>query len=125
MGAPVLFKETPMIAYSYMRFSSAAQADGDSIRRQEAAAVDWCNRNGVGLDSETTFRDLGRSAYLGAHRKNPARHALAAFLQMVESGKIPRGSYLIIENLDRLTREHIRPALTLLLNLIEQGIRVV
>ena len=44
---------------------------------------------------------------------------------MVEQGKIPRGSYLIIENLDRLTREHIRPALTLLLNLIEHGIRVV
>jgi DNA invertase Pin-like site-specific DNA recombinase len=44
---------------------------------------------------------------------------------MVEQGKIPRGSYLFIENLDRLTREHIRPALTLLLNLIEHGIRVV
>jgi DNA invertase Pin-like site-specific DNA recombinase len=44
---------------------------------------------------------------------------------MIEQGKIPRGSYLFIENLDRLTREHIRPALTLPLNLIEHGIRVV
>jgi hypothetical protein len=44
---------------------------------------------------------------------------------MGEQENIPRGSYLIIENLNRLTREHIRPALTLLLNLIERGIRVV
>jgi hypothetical protein len=38
---------------------------------------------------------------------------------------VPRGSYLIVESLDRLSREHIRPALTLLLNLIEAGVRVV
>jgi DNA invertase Pin-like site-specific DNA recombinase len=108
-----------------MRFSSPKQADGDSIRRQEVAALDWCARNGVGLDEKTTFRDLGRSAYLGEHRKNPERHALAAFLRLVEEGRVARGSYLILENLDRLTREHIRPALTLLLNLIEWGVRVV
>src|SRR5262249_130411 len=31
----------------------------------------------------------------------------------------------VLENLDLLTREHIRPALTLLLNLIDAGVRVV
>ena len=113
------------MAYSYMRFSSPKQSDGDSIRRQVAATADWCRRNGTVLDEQTTFQDLGKSAYRGAHRKNPARNALAAFLKLVEEGKIARGSYLVIENLDRLTREHIRPALALLLNLIESGVRVV
>lgn len=115
----------PALAFSYVRFSSPQQAQGDSLRRQTQAAADWCQRNGATLDASTTLHDLGKSAYLGEHRKNPDRHALAAFLKLVETGKVPRGSALIVESLDRLSREHIRPALTLLLQLIEAGVRVV
>ena len=115
----------PATAYSYIRFSTRAQSDGDSERRQNEAAESWCKRNGVAHDKNTTLRDLGKSAFLGTHRTNPDRFALAAFLKLVEAGKVPRGSALIVESLDRLSREHIRPALTLLLNLIEAGIRVV
>src|SRR5262245_11384720 len=113
------------LAYSYVRFSSPEQAKGDSLRRQTEAAAEWCKRSKVRLDTTTTFRDLGKSAFLGDHRTNPDRHALARFLKMVEDGKVPRGSYLLIENLDRLSREHVLPALSLLLNLIQDGIRVV
>ena len=113
------------LAYSYIRFSTPEQAKGDSLRRQMTAAAEWCVKNGVTLDTSTTLHDLGRSAFLGEHRKNPDRCALAAFLKLVEGGKVPRGSSLIVESLDRLSREHIRPALTLLLRLIEAGIRVV
>jgi DNA invertase Pin-like site-specific DNA recombinase len=116
---------SPAIAYSYIRFSTPEQAQGDSLRRQSELAENWCKRNKVALDRTTTFRDLGRSAFAGDHRKNPDRHALARFLKLVEEGRVPRGSYLIIENLDRLSREHIRPALTLLLQLIDAGVRVV
>ena len=112
-------------AYSYIRFSTRAQSDGDSERRQSEAARGWCERNGATLDKTTTLRDLGKSAFLGTHRTNPDRYALAGFLKLVEAGKVPRGSALIVESLDRLSREHIRPALTLLLNLIEAGVRVV
>src|SRR5262245_10201007 len=113
------------LAYSYVRFSTPEQAKGDSLRRQAEAAADWCQRHQVTLDTGTTLRDLGRSAYLGEHRKNPDRYALAAFLKMVDAGKIPRGSYLIIESLDRLTREHVRAGLMLLLGLIEAGVCIV
>lgn len=116
---------TPALAYSYIRFSTPQQAQGDSLRRQTEAAQDWCARNGINLDTSTTLQDLGRSAYTGKHRENADRHALAAFLKLVEGNKVPRGSYLIVENLDRLSREHIRPALSLLLSLIEAGVRVV
>jgi DNA invertase Pin-like site-specific DNA recombinase len=117
--------KTSPTAYSYVRFSTREQCHGDSLRRQTEATAAWCARNGVHLDTSTTFRDLGKSAYLGEHRKNPDRHALAAFLKMVEEGRIPRGSCLIIESLDRLTREHVRAGLMLCLGLIEHGVRVV
>jgi DNA invertase Pin-like site-specific DNA recombinase len=113
------------VGYSYVRFSHPDQAKGDSLRRQTEAALDWCKRSNVTLDTSTKFSDLGKSAFLGEHRKNPERHALAAFLRMVEDGKVPRGSYLIIENLDRLTREHLQSALLLVLNLLQSGIRIV
>jgi DNA invertase Pin-like site-specific DNA recombinase len=113
------------VAYSYIRFSTPEQRQGDSVRRQTEAAAAWCQQHGARLDTSRTFQDLGKSAFLGNHRKNPDRYALAAFLKMVEDGKIIRGSYLVIESLDRLTREHVRPALMLTLGLIEAGIRIV
>lgn len=117
--------KTQPLAYSYVRFSTPEQAKGDSLRRQTEAAADYCKRHTLTLDTSTTLHDLGRSAFLGDHRKNPDRNALASFLKLVEQGKVPRGSFLILESLDRLSREHIRPALTLLLQLIEAGVRVV
>jgi DNA invertase Pin-like site-specific DNA recombinase len=117
--------DTTPPCYSYTRFSHPSQAEGDSLRRQTEAAEEWCQRNGVRLDATTTLRDLGKSAYTGAHRKNPDRHALAAFLKLVEQGKVPRGSYLVVEALDRLTREDIQPALLLVLGLLQAGVRIV
>jgi DNA invertase Pin-like site-specific DNA recombinase len=115
----------PAIGYSYIRFSTKEQRKNDSLRRQTEAAARWCEGSGVTLDTSRTLHDLGKSAFLGEHRKNPDRYALAAFLKLVEQGKIPRGSYLVIESLDRLTREHVRAGLMLCLGLIENGIRIV
>lgn len=113
------------LAFSYTRFSSPEQAKGDSVRRQAELRDKWLAKSGAVLDTSLTLRDEGKSAFRGGHRSNPDRHALAAFLDLVKAGQVPRGSYLIVESLDRLTREHIRPALTLLLNLIDAGVRVV
>ena len=113
------------VAYSYLRFSSPQQSTGDSIRRQVDKTTQWCTRNNVELDSSMSFRDEGVSAFKGKHRENPDTHALAAFVEAVRAGRVLPGSYLVVESLDRLSREKIRPALTLLLNLIEAGIKVV
>jgi len=88
-------------------------------------AADWCRRNKIDLDKTLTLRDEGVSAYRGKHRENPDTNALAGFLQAVRVGRVHNGSYLIVESLDRLSREKIRPALTLLLELIDSGIKVV
>jgi DNA invertase Pin-like site-specific DNA recombinase len=118
-------RKSPAVAFSYLRFSSPEQAKGDSLRRQEQIRDAWLARSGAVLDTSLSLRDEGVSAFSGGHRQNPDRHALAAFLELVRRERIPRGSYLVVESLDRLSREHIRPALTLLLNLIDNGIRIV
>jgi DNA invertase Pin-like site-specific DNA recombinase len=113
------------VAYSYIRFSTPEQKHGDSIRRQNEAREAWCKRNQIPLDTVLNLKDEGKSAFTGAHRHNSDRHALAAFLELVENEKIARGSYLIVEALDRLTREDIQPALLLVLGLLQAGIRIV
>lgn len=112
-----------MLAYSYIRFSSTPQKRGDSIRRQEAARDAWLARHpDVTLD--TTLKDEGVSALRGKHRTD--KYALGQFLQRVEDGDVKRGSYLIVENLDRLSREDAWDGLELLSKLINKyGIKVV
>lgn len=107
-------------AFSYIRFSTPEQARGDSLRRQLQAAKEWCAQRGLVLDD--TLRDLGRSAYKGSHAQFGA---LRDFLALVESGEVERGSYLIVESLDRLSREAVLDALPRLLDLIAAGITVV
>lgn len=109
-----------MKAYSYIRFSTPEQALGDSLRRQLQAAHQWCSERGLELDD--SLRDLGRSAYRGAHAEFGA---LGSFLELVKSGQVPRGSYLLVESLDRLSRETVIDAAMRLLDLIRSGITVV
>jgi DNA invertase Pin-like site-specific DNA recombinase len=118
--------QKPSVAYSYFRFSTREQAKGDSLRRQAELRNAWLDRNpSVKLDEALTLADKGVSGFKGEHRDNADRHALAEFLRLVENGRIPEGSYLIVESLDRLSREFIQPALRLLLGLLEKGIRIV
>lgn len=115
----------PVWAYSYLRFSSSAQADGDSIRRQTALRDAWLKRHPeVQLDTTLKLEDKGVSGFRGTHHKDK-RHALAQFLDLVERGRVPVGSYLIVENLDRLTREEPEESIPLVMNLIRMGIRIV
>jgi DNA invertase Pin-like site-specific DNA recombinase len=120
---PATKATTQPTGFSYVRFSTPEQAKGDSLRRQTEATEQWCQRNGVKLDTSLTFRDLGKSAYKGDNRSDTA--ALGAFIRAVEEGRVPKGAYLIIENLDRLSRQDERTALRLWLDLLDRGIHIV
>jgi DNA invertase Pin-like site-specific DNA recombinase len=115
---------TKPIGYSYVRFSTPEQLEGDSLRRQTQSANEWCEHNGVHLDTSLSLRDLGVSAFKGKHRTDD-KHALAQFLKLAERGRIPAGSYLVIENLDRLSREDERTALRLWMDLLDRKINIV
>src|SRR5437016_3288480 len=90
------------LVYSYIRFSTPEQAMGDSERRQVSDAKDWARRKGLELDESLKLRDRGLSGFHGDHRK---KGALGRFLELVEAGKIAQGSILLVENIDRLSRE--------------------
>lgn len=112
-------------AYSYIRFSSPEQAKGDSYRRQRTAALKYCAENGLELadTKEYRFFDSGRSAYTGKHISDEGE--LGRFLTLVKDGQIKPGSYLLVESLDRLSRDKVNIALAQLLNLLGTGIKVV
>jgi DNA invertase Pin-like site-specific DNA recombinase len=109
-------------AYSYVRFSTPDQAKGDSYRRQTEAANEYARRNGLVLDTELTLTDLGVSAFRGANAKTGA---LSTFLEAVKDGTIAPGSFLLIENLDRLTRADVLEAQELFTGIIRRGITLV
>jgi DNA invertase Pin-like site-specific DNA recombinase len=113
----------PALAFSYTRFSSLQQAGGRSVKRQEEARDAWLKAHpAVTLDTSLDMADLGRSAF---KRKDFATYALGRFVVLVESGRVPAGSYLLVENLDRLSREHAGQAVELFLRLVNRGIVVV
>jgi DNA invertase Pin-like site-specific DNA recombinase len=113
----------PVPAYSYQRFSSAAQADGNSVRRQTELRDDWLRRHPEAR-LDTTLVDPGVSGYTGANRKN-GKHALGAFLDLVRRGRVPVGARLLVENLDRLSREHPLEVMGLVGELTRAGVVVV
>lgn len=85
-------------AWLYARFSSTQQQDGDSINRQVNAAQQWCSTNGVELQ-QTSFRDLAVSGW-----KSIKRPMFEQLIKAMAEGKIPRGSYVLFESTDRLSR---------------------
>ncbi|KAI3593900.1 hypothetical protein D9X30_1075 [Cupriavidus sp. U2] len=112
-------------AYSYIRFSSPEQARGHSKQRQIDACDAYCAKHGLALarEQEYSFFDEGKSGFKGDHVGSNGQ--LARFLSMVEQGKIKKGSYLIVESLDRLSREHVMTALPRFIDLLNAGINVV
>ena len=113
--------ESRRVAYSYVRFSTAKQELGDSLRRQVAMAEDYCLKHNLELHP-VSYRDLGVSAF---KRANLEKGALAAFIDAVKTGKIAKGSYLVVEQFDRLSRAQIDMAVKLLLDLVHSGITLI
>lgn len=114
-------KDVPL-AYNYIRFSTAEQKKGDSLRRQADLAKAYADEKGLVLDESLTMLDLGVSAYKGT---NAESGALSAFLDAVDSGRVPIGSFLLIESLDRLSRAQVFDALQLFIRIINKGITIV
>src|SRR5271166_4258786 len=108
------------IAYSYIRFSHADQLLGDSERRQSEAAEAYAREHGMALDTSLK-PDRAVSAFRGRHRK---KGNLAAFLKKVHSREVKPGSALIVESLDRLSREEPEFAYDFLREITSAGIEV-
>jgi DNA invertase Pin-like site-specific DNA recombinase len=108
-------------AYSLIRFSSWKQAHGESYRRQAEWSAAWCDKNDCHLDT-SLHADKPVSAFRGANR---TRGALADFLDMVKIGRVAKGAILLVESLDRLSREEVDEALMLFLGILKAGVQIV
>jgi DNA invertase Pin-like site-specific DNA recombinase len=115
-------KDTRKIAYSYIRFSTRDQIKGDSLRRQVERSEKYALENNLKIDSSLRLQDLGVSAFKG---KNATEGALKAFLDAVELKKVPTGSTLIVESLDRLSRDTVLVAFNQFNRILEGGITIV
>jgi len=111
--------------YSYVRFSSKKQEQGDSVRRQIKLGNDWLAQNPQHtLDPSLRLHDLGVSAFRGANLDE--KGSLGAFVALAKKpdSPIPKGAILLIERLDRFSRQQTRKAYRAFVELVEAGITV-
>lgn len=112
--------DAPRLAFSYQRVSDPKQTrDGRAgLDRQADAFIGFCQRHGL-ISNADPLVDKGLSAFHGRHR---SKGALGAFISAAEAGQIPPGAVLVVEDLDRFSRETASHAEELLLALFKQGL---
>ncbi|KAA9385699.1 recombinase family protein [Neorhizobium galegae] len=109
-------------AYSYIRMSTEIQLRGDSLRRQSEASRTYAAENDLELVEDFKLEDIGISAF---HGRNVEDGSLGRFLSLVQNGQIPCGSFLLVESLDRISRQSSVAATTLFLQILKAGVNIV
>lgn len=115
------------IVYSYIRFSSGKQAFGSSFERQKELADAWLAKHPEHvLDTTLRMHDLGKSAFKGVNL-DPKTGDLGKFVALVTkpNSPIPKGSILLLERLDRFSRDDAMFVVNVLSGLILGGITVI
>jgi DNA invertase Pin-like site-specific DNA recombinase len=109
--------------FSYERVSQPQQAQGRGLGRQSEAAVAWAAQRGLTLDTRLALSDAGRSASKGDHL---TKGALGKFLQLAQAGQLGDSPILLVEAIDRLSRQEPLDAIeTILTGLVGSGVRIV
>ena len=117
-------------AFIYARFSSIEQGKGTSLKRQLESARDFIKLHSdwdypltdPQRQRERDYTDQGKSAYAGTHRE--AGGALYELERKAAAGHFANGAILVVENLDRLTRQGWEEALKILTSLTAAGMTV-
>jgi DNA invertase Pin-like site-specific DNA recombinase len=104
-------------AIAYTRYSSEPQGAGDSRRRQVDLAKAVAKSRDLTISE--WVEDLGVSAYRGQHVEVGN---LGGLLDRVKARKIARGTCLLFENFDRLSRLHVFDSTRVILDLYDAGL---
>lgn len=107
--------------YLYIRYSTEKQERGSSEDRQMDLARAYCPT--LINDEVHVYFDKGKSAYKGEHLDDGGE--LKRFRDNVSKGTVPKGSTLLVEDLDRLSRADMWKASDFLRELTGEGITVV
>jgi len=108
---------TPAICYH--RFSSARQDKGSSLERQAALTRELCERKGWQIVE--TLEDKGQSAWKGDHL---SVGNLGKLRTRIDAGLIARGTVVVVENLDRLSRQDYRTARRWIEDVTDAGVSI-
>lgn len=106
------------LAVSYIRFSSGAQAKGDSERRQSEMLARWLEQHKDYELLDTKFKDLGRSGWSGEHLE----HGFGQLLAAIDAEVIPAGSMVLVEAIDRVGRLAPMEMLPLISRIVNAGV---
>ncbi len=109
-------------AYIYARFSSIEQAKGHSLERQLQGARLMVERNGWLHSPDREMVDEGRSAFHGINRAEGS--ALFDFEEKARDGHFQNGAVLVVESLDRLTRQGHEETFDLVRLLTRNGVTI-
>jgi DNA invertase Pin-like site-specific DNA recombinase len=109
------------LAISYIRFSTTRQENGNSYQRQYEQTREYCRKHNLELAAEE-FYDLGVS---GFHGRNRQEGRLGDLIEKIKNKEIARGSFLIVESLDRLSRDKVTKQLTTFLEILNYGVNIV
>lgn len=110
------------VAYSYTRFSDSSQGKGHSEERQTDRAEEWSKRTGIALIPIKP--DRGLSAYHGRHVKSGHLGDFLAMCKM-DPSPIEKGSYLLVEKLDRLSRQDGWEGMERMRDIMRAGVTIV
>lgn len=106
-------------AIIYARFSTPSQERGDSLNRQLGDCRAFCEQHGLTIVDE--IFDLGRSAYKGDHL---TIGNLGKLTQSIMAGEIPAGTTIVVEKMDRLSRQKPRVVQRWIEDICDRGLRV-
>ena len=106
-------------AIIYARFSTLEQGKGSSLERQIKNGRKFAEDKQWSIEREIS--DLGRSAFHGANRAEGSE--LHSFEIEARAGR-HAGKTLIVENIDRLSRQGVKTAAKLIWSLNDSGVDV-
>lgn len=109
-------------AWIYARFSTLDQSDGDSLNRQLTGGKKFIEANGWLHSSDRELVDEGKSAFHGANRIEGSQ--LFQFEKRATAGHFDNGAVLVVENLDRLTRQGYEHAFEIIRLFTSRGVTV-
>ena len=101
-------------AFSYLRWSTAPQEWGTSEIRQSGLAKAYCEQHELTLVD--TVSDRGVSAYRGKNRTR----ALGDLVDAIKAN-----DYLLVEDVDRLSRQDWLTAVTFVGQILDKGVTIV
>lgn len=106
-------------AYAYIRFSREMQSTGDSENRQKNALEHFESAYGVKITE--VFYDRGKSAFRG---DNARSGNFATVMKRIGSGDLKTGDFLVVESIDRITRQRVLDGVELLQSILKAGVNI-